>query len=230
MSKKIHIKILSKSNLIVICSKIVISLVIVATALSYYRKSSSIDSRYKSTAQNVNLDSVNDGLYSNYEYGFSFMYPQETFITQYGPKTMLGKAGSEHNVQWYTLESDSESAFKKEPWLLLRVNHVTISKNDLVNDFNRIYALTINEDSVTQIHAYEARKIRVVSIKGGKGVVYSREFTRKDTIPEPPYGYHAVWLKGDDVIWLDLVMQEEDTNLTYEKIFDDMVESFVFIQ
>lgn len=180
---------------------------------------SGISSSTPSKIQEIPIDTENDGIYTDLKYGFTFNYPREIFVSQRQPRTI-----TEHASQmfWYSSERDSNSAFPEKPWIDLRVNHVTMSKERLVTDFNKIYNQSIGKLSSET----GATKLRELSINEGKGMVFKIE--KKEDADVVPYTYLAAWLRGEDTIWLGLNINDSTTYSNYEKIFNSIVVSFTF--
>jgi hypothetical protein len=172
------------------------------------------------------LDTENDGVYTDYKYGFTFKYPKDVFKYQ---MERYAKDNSDYaEISWDKLEDGSSyiGGIKEGAYIRFRVNSDPISKEDKQRDFEHIYSSPVGVvNSKTPTMEYETKKIRNLSIKGVQGMIY-------DDLVDYSYGnihYFAAWKKDDNTFWLTVSTNNKDESAKYKKMFEDIVSSFKFI-
>lgn len=168
-------------------------------------------------------DTVNDGVYTNYKYGFKFEYPEEIFVSQ----NVYGSSG-----MWFIDEETSSpmAVGVTGVWMDLVIRDFESDKpgdyeyqrgHDRI--FNRLYELEPGE-----VSSWNAKVISKINAGDVKRIKYYYE-----TLPGREYSvsYFAWWKKaGLPVISLGLAANNNDTLSLYRNDFDKIVESFEFFE
>lgn len=166
------------------------------------------------------VDTENDGVYTDYKYNFTFTYPKNIFISQ----SEQDIDAYDSSIFWYSTVSDLSMAYPIKPWIRVRTTSSPTGDGSFDRNFNTIYNQTIGEFS----NETGTIKLKELHVENGKGFVFYVK--PKENADVVPFSYQAAWSKGKDVIWLGLNMEEEDKNKSYQKIFNEIVNSFKFTE
>lgn len=168
-----------------------------------------------STITPVLIDEVNDGVYTNYIYGFRFEYPKDVFL-----KFTTHDNGLSSNLTTYP-EVDMQT--RKDALIAIYVyDSSRTAREDHIGWFNFMF---------TNSHETDPNGRKITSqddFEEYKRVVY--ETDTSDLTYEKGYGYSAIYLKENSpVIQITLSTVSKETKSKYENIFKNIINSFQFI-
>jgi len=162
------------------------------------------------------VDSTEGGIYTNYTYKFKFDYPEYVF-------------------KYSSLEIDEQTnkqdrSFLTEQFIVIpylrvvaeNVSHISQSNNE---NFNEIASLNTGERKVIETENSRSETIKLSQIHEGtmSGFTYYHEGYIEDT--EPNFNYNLLLKDNDKMIHVTLEIIPSDKEV-FEKIFDEIVESF----
>lgn len=170
------------------------------------------------TVAPIPIDNVNDGVYTNYKYGYRFEYPADKFVLLY-PK-------AENDGRMWIYQLTGESDYENE-YIYLSVTQRIDSWREFYED---IYNLRKGESLPNKHEVYTKLESRVTSNYRFVAAFFK---TNPEAETEHSVGYSAIWLKENNfTIILDFFTDPEryeEFLLENKNIFDDIVESFEFI-
>ncbi|KKQ42593.1 MAG: hypothetical protein US60_C0015G0004 [Microgenomates group bacterium GW2011_GWC1_37_8] len=161
---------------------------IVLTFKPNRNKTNILESTPTPTVKVYPVDTKNDGAYINYEYGFKFEYPEETFV-YYSPITQSGR------VIGATFRDNDEGAPGK---INLTVN-INGRGNDSIyfREYKKIPIGKFETDKeYTPLH--ESTKIKDINIEGVEGFVLYNQLINNET--DAYQGHSLSLLKENNVI------------------------------
>ena len=148
------------------------------------------------------VDRENDGIYVNYQYGFSFNYPKETFL-YFKPETNSGEVTG-------AVFRDNEEGYPGN----LNLN-VHINSRDLESEyFNKWSEMPVNifeysdeflsdERKAGREYISNTMKIRNIKVEDVDGIVLFRKYIGGET--EPTNGHSVLLLKDSKVFTVNVI-------------------------
>lgn len=207
---------------------------VVAFLLTYRVQEGAINKQASSpTEGEYPIDTENDGVYYNYQYGFRFDYPKEVF-EKYTP------IDSKEGKYILSMSNVVENQILGDTHLSLHIMSLNGDNNyPIVQKYNDIKELPLGvfEYSDDELDDLEKRninpigntkKIKDVTIDDYDGFVSITDFVGRDT--EPSEGHTFLISKNDVLISINV----STTGITYEdelkrlEIIENIVESFDF--
>jgi hypothetical protein len=168
------------------------------------------------------VDEINDGVFISEKYDFKFTYPKDIFIYQTKPFDKDNK----FDVSW-DISEEGYSNMGGDPegaGISVAIDLSDLEKNSLMQQFELLY-----KTPVGQMNSRGNRILQKIEMKdGNRGVVFKYDLPKwriYDTRPN----FKAVWIKGEETVWLDLFYNSKSNEAKYKKIFFDIVKSFEFL-
>jgi hypothetical protein len=168
--------------------------------------------------QHYQLDTDNDGVYTDAKYGVKFEYPKEIFKYQMDHYTKDNYS----SISWDTLPDGTSylGGIDEGSYMGFFVNEIPIN-------FDLLYSSSIGrQNAVGEISEHRTKKIRNIALNGGIGMVYEVYPEIDEASESTPY--YAAWKKGNNTFWLVVSTNDKLKAVQYKKIFDSIVSSFKF--
>lgn len=209
----------SKYKKVVISAVLIILAGISVFVYFMFRKSDTI--KPLPQAQSFPVDTENDGVYTNYQYGFKFKYPNKFFVKQ---------TNSLVNIGWYN-QADAETPFDLREngiWMSLSIASPINNRSNfdgLTNNFDSIFSMKVGD--TTQ---YGVTKLRSVKGRNYKQIIFFSK-TPESKTSEHSVSYVSEWIV-DNKNYLSLYFSagenKEGLLRKYKITFDQIVNSFEF--
>lgn len=210
MSKKMTV--LSKRRKLVVLS--IFGVVMGISIFAYFDQVSNQKPKLSFQTNEFSKDIVNDGVYTNYEYGFKFKYPEDIFVEQFN---------SVNHDGWYN-EKGASTPFDLDENGVWAVVVFTESTKRFEDSVSRKFNLVTGETN-----SLGETKISSIEKTGYKNVVFFEKIPEEKG-SEHSVSYKSEWIVDGRYISLSLSARENKDSLLmkYKNNFDQMVSSFEF--
>lgn len=198
-----------------------IAILIGVVLFSYLAYSSKINLPQKQTSQSpttVSDETADWKTYTNTKYGYSVMYPQELYLTEFDTGV--------------TFTSESYPPDNPGP---LDMIQITTKADYVSSEFNALFKASSGEDVPEAHHAVDVKVTKIKNLKFGN--YNAVEFILDGTIPSAsglgrgPIGYeHKILIKKNDQEFIQLLnnSMSEGKTKAQDKTFDQILSTFKF--